>query len=102
MDRRKVLVPWIDLATRDADLQGRRGGVGKERWIEARFPCRGDEESTRERERRRLKRSDTGWRETTEICKMALRDAFFRDDVVLPAGQCTVAYEPVNYTSVLR
>jgi hypothetical protein len=50
MDRSKVPVLWIDLATGDADLQGRRGGVGKERRIEARFPCRGDEEeSMRER-----------------------------------------------------
>jgi hypothetical protein len=50
MDRSKVPVLWIDLATRDADLQGRRGGVGKERRIEARFPRRGDEEeSMRER-----------------------------------------------------
>jgi hypothetical protein len=51
-----------NLAVGDADLQGRRGGVGEERRIEVRFPCfrliqlretqicrGGGEESTRER-----------------------------------------------------
>jgi hypothetical protein len=51
LDRSKVPMLWIDLDAGDADLQGRRGGVGEERRIKARFPCRGDgEESMRERE----------------------------------------------------